>query len=107
MEKTVSSGYWSCRDMAIAEIHNERNRQVELQLDGKFTHTLSDDGMTDYGRVTAIMEEVGEVSRACLVRAGEATDDIDASDAALRKELSQIAALSLAWMERLFGEDGR
>lgn len=82
-------------------VGSERMRQVHLKAKGKFTYTLSDDGMSDAERLTCIVEEIGEVARAALVREQRATDNIDASNRALRQELCQIAALCIAWMERL------
>jgi NTP pyrophosphatase (non-canonical NTP hydrolase) len=85
---------------ALTTVGRERRRQLALQRQGRFTYTLSDDGMTDFERLACIVEEVGEVGRNVLRRAGLATDG-DETDSALRKELSQIAALAVAWMERL------
>jgi NTP pyrophosphatase (non-canonical NTP hydrolase) len=87
-------------ERALTTVGRERKRQLALQQQGRFTYTLSDDGMTDFERLACIVEEVGEVGRNVLARAGLATDG-DTDDAALRKELSQIAALAVAWMERL------
>lgn len=78
----------------------ERKRQLVLKEQGRFKYTPSDDGITDWQRLGMILEEVGEVSRNLLARDGLVTDG-DKSNAALRKELSQVAALSVAWMERL------
>lgn len=87
-------------ERVLTIIGAERRRQLALQAQGRFKYTLSDDGMTDFERLACIVEEVGEVGRNVLRRAGLATDG-DPDDAALRKELSQIAALCAAWMERL------
>lgn len=87
-------------ECALAAVGTERKRQLALKDEGRFSYTLSDDGMTDFERLACIVEEVGEVGRNVLRRAGLATDGDD-NDAALRKELSQIAALAVAWMERL------
>ena len=87
-------------ECVLTLVGSERKRQLLMQQQGRFTYTLSDDAMTDFERVACIAEELGEVSRNCLRRAGLATDG-DESDAALRKELSQVAALAVAWMERL------
>lgn len=87
-------------ERCLTAVGSERKRQLVLQQQGRFTYTLSDDGMTDFERLACIIEEVGEVGRDVLARAGLATDG-DTDDAALRKELSQIAALCVAWMERL------
>src|ERR1035437_6400843 len=77
----------------LIEVGSERKRQLALKAAGRFTYTMSDDEMTDFERVTCIMEEVGEVARNALARAGMVTDgEID--DKALRKELCQVAALA-------------
>jgi hypothetical protein len=88
--------------MALNEIETERCRQLLLQSAGKFKYTLSDRDVDPFVALGAIMEELGEASTVCLVRAGLATDDVDTSDKNLRRELSQIAALALAWMEKLY-----
>jgi NTP pyrophosphatase (non-canonical NTP hydrolase) len=82
-------------------VGSERKRQLALKADGRFKYTLSDDGMTDIERAACLMEEMGEVARAALNRTGLAVDEGDFSDKGLRKELAQIAALAVAWMERL------
>lgn len=87
-------------ERALIQVGSERKRQLLLQQQGRFTHTLSDDAMSDFERLACIIEEVGEVGRNTLRRAGLATDG-DEGDKALRTELSQIAALAVAWMERL------
>ena len=85
---------------ALYVVAEERIRQLRLKEAGRFKYTPSDDGLTDWQRLGMILEEVGEVSRNLLARDGLVTDG-DPSDAALRKELSQVAALSVAWLERL------
>jgi NTP pyrophosphatase (non-canonical NTP hydrolase) len=85
---------------ALAAVGAERARQLRLKTEGRFSYTLSDDEMTDFERLACILEEVGEVARNTLARAGLATDG-DREDTALAKELAQVAALSIAWMERL------
>lgn len=85
---------------AIHRIVHERHRQDELKRAGRFTYTLADDGMTDAERLACLCEELGEIARLVLVRESLVTDG-DAADAVLRDELSQVAALAVAWMERL------
>jgi hypothetical protein len=90
----------------IAVISAERDRQDKLKAEGRFKYTCADDGMDDWERLGCIMEEVGEVSTLLLnridpVKRADGHDACDISDTALLKELSQIAALSAAWMERL------
>jgi hypothetical protein len=87
-------------DQAMAMVGTERARQLRLKADGRFSYTPSDDDLNDWQRLGMILEEVGEVARNLLARDGLVTDG-DADDGALARELSQVAALSVAWMERL------
>lgn len=56
--------------------------------------------MTDAERLACLCEELGEVARLVLARESLVSDG-DAADVVLRDELSQVAALAVAWMERL------
>lgn len=80
------------------EILDERARQERLKAEGKFTHTAADPELLDGYRLTALVEEVGEAAEAVLERNGfigkpKGTD--------LRKELIQVAAVAVAWIEAL------
>jgi hypothetical protein len=79
-------------------ICDERWRQEQLKKEGRFTYTLADAGIDDYARLACIQEEVGEIARNLLARDGIVTDG-ETSLTALHKELCQVAALSVAWME--------
>lgn len=81
-------------------VGSERKRQLLMQQQGRFKYTLSDEGMTDAERLACIVEEVGEIGRNVLARASLVSDG-DESPKALRMELCQVAALAVAWMERL------
>jgi NTP pyrophosphatase (non-canonical NTP hydrolase) len=91
-------------ERALTMVAKERRRQLVLQEQGVFKYTLSDAQVGEFVGAACIAEETGEVARAVLCRAGLATDDIDLTDEALLKELSQVAALSVAWMEKLMSE---
>jgi NTP pyrophosphatase (non-canonical NTP hydrolase) len=88
------------------EIADERNRQEQLRREGKFSHTAAspdDARFSDGWRLAALMEEVGEAAEAALERAGfigkpKGTD--------LRKELVQVAAICVAWIEALDATHG-
>ena len=80
------------------EILDERGRQERLRAEGKFTHTAASPDLPDGYRLTALVEEVGEAAEAVLERNGfigkpKGTD--------LRKELVQVAAVAVAWIEAL------
>lgn len=87
-------------EYVLITVGSERKRQLLLQKQGRFKYTLSDEGLTDAERLACIVEEVGEVGRNVLARASLVSDG-EESPEALRKELCQIAALAVAWMERL------
>lgn len=83
-------------DHVLTEIHRERIRQDELKREGRFRYTLADNGMDDAEKLACIAEEIGEVGRAILGRKMLVRDGGD-----LRKELVQVAALAVAWIESL------
>lgn len=88
-------------ERALMEVGSERKRQEQLKASGKFRQTLADP-MDEHESLTCIIEEVGEVARILLNRdSGGRHDDVDTSDKALKGELCDIAALCVAWMERL------
>lgn len=74
---------------ALAQIVAERNRQNELKAKGKFRHTPADPEMAHSYVLTVIVEEVGEIARA--IQSGDKMN--------LRDEITQVAAISLAWLE--------
>lgn len=88
-------------------IADERCRQERLHLEGKFTHTCwSPDfgAFTHFARVSVLGEEYGEVCRAALDvenvtggRCGSAAE----RRAKLRKELIEVAAVAVAYIEGL------
>ena len=84
----------------LFHVETERKRQLILKAQGRFKYTPSDEELTDFERLAMIAEELGEVSRNCLARAELVTDG-EKSDPALYKELGQVAALSVAWMQSL------
>jgi NTP pyrophosphatase (non-canonical NTP hydrolase) len=85
---------------AIEDVEAEVIAQEAMKAEGRFEFTPSDLGMSEEQGLLCIIEEVGEVARNLLARQGLTTDG-DKSDKALRKELSQIAALSVQMMARV------
>lgn len=80
-------------------------RQRELKAVGPFQYTPSDMEMSEPEIVACIAEELGEVARNVLARKGLVRDG-NLTNGALYRELTQIAALSVAWMQRLHCTDG-
>ena len=88
------------RAAIIWDIIIERERQERLKEQGKFTHTCADPEMTHAERLPVLIEEVGEVARALLEQGhlpNEQSHDLHGAD--LRRELVQVAAVALAWLE--------
>jgi len=86
----------SATESVLNEVAKERTRQEMLKVEGRFRHTLADRGMDDGEKLAAICEEVGEVGRALLGNRMLVQDGGD-----LRKELIQVAALAVAWVESI------
>lgn len=84
---------------ALRLVRRERERQAELKAAGRFKHTLNDPELTLSQKLAAVTEEVGEVAR--VVQALEGMNDDLATVAQLRDELTQVAALCVAWLEGL------
>ena len=99
----------------LAEVYQERGRQDALRRAGKFLWTAADSEQSNVRKLAVLAEEFGEVSR-------EVTDEMIATDKAmvpeyrtykdemakvviardnLRKELIQVAAVAVAWVESL------
>lgn len=82
-------------------VREERRRQQELKEAGRFLYTCADLEMTDVQRGLVVGEEYGEVCRAVLNFDGLANDPGKANLMVLRKELVQLAAVTVAWVEAL------
>ena len=79
------------------EIARERTRQETLRAEGKFRYTLATEpGLDDGERLAALLEEVAEVGKAML---GERMLVNDGGDK--RKELVEVAACAVAWIEAI------
>lgn len=85
---------------AVGLVSRERVHQLRLKAEGRFDYTASDIEVSETLKLLMIQEEVGEVARNIMARAGIVTDG-DPTTEALVKELVQVAALSLAFVEGL------
>ncbi len=90
----------SDQEIILYDISAERERQETLKVEGRFEHTLADADFADGLKLACIIEEVAEVGKCLLAKAGTHNDG-DSSDKALYKELTQISALCVAWCEFL------
>lgn len=89
------------RSAVFHAIDLERDRQEQLVLSGRFRNTAASPDMDDSEAVAVLGEEFGEVCGAVLNRSCSATDRPDAD---LYKELCHVAAVAVAWMEKLANE---
>jgi len=78
-------------------IEQERLSQQVCKDKGKFKFICSDKEMNELEKIAVLTEETGEVATAVLVREGLATD----KNTNLKKELVQVAAVAVAWLESL------
>jgi NTP pyrophosphatase (non-canonical NTP hydrolase) len=87
---------------AISLIVAERARQEVLKAEGRFEFTCADAGLTNAETLACLTEELGEVAQEVLTQEGRrlARDTVGTPEA-LRKELVQVAAVALAWIEAL------
>jgi hypothetical protein len=100
----------------VVEIINERRRQETLRETGKFLWTCSDPTISNAKKLAVLAEEFGEASREvveeliasdkgmkCLAEALGRIHDEEAKEARakLRKELVQVAAVCVAWLESI------
>jgi NTP pyrophosphatase (non-canonical NTP hydrolase) len=104
------------RGMAIEEVLRdvglERVRQEDLRQSGKFLWTCATDGVPLDRKMSVLSEEVGEVAKE-VVDVGIARDKYEREKMAfprhrevalllrIRKELVQVAAVCVAWIEAI------
>lgn len=80
------------RGHVFALIEYERDRQEDLRDKGKFPETCATPGVSNATCLAVLIEEVGEVATELLPNGS--VDD-------LATELVQVAAICVAWLERL------
>ena len=92
-------------ERALDDVAMERERQEQRKREGRFDYTCADPEMNHYERLSVLVEEVGEVAREVLTNDEKriARDTIG-TDEALYKELAQVAAVAVAWMESMLGD---
>lgn len=90
------TGYDDANGLVLEDVRGECRRQDELKKAGRFPFTAKDDGLNDLERLAVLAEEFGEVARAVLENNGLANDKHGKN---LRKELVQVAAVCVSWVE--------
>jgi NTP pyrophosphatase (non-canonical NTP hydrolase) len=87
---------------ALRLVKAERIRQDALKAEGRFEFTCADDGLTNAEKLACLTEEIGEIAQEVLTQEGRrlARDTVGTPEA-LRKEIVQVAAVALAWIEAL------
>jgi hypothetical protein len=101
MNESQSRARWN---VIFNDVNKERERQEELKKQGRFEFTCADVEMRDSEKALALGEEFGEVCKAVLERSCLSHDTTNTSpwkNEALRKELIQVAAVAVAWVECL------
>lgn len=84
----------------IARVVRERHRQDDLKAEGRFRFTCADDEMSNVERLACLVEEVGEVAQEVLTQKDRRlARDTEGTDEALREEITQVAAICVAWLE--------
>lgn len=86
------------RNRVLQMVDRERDRQERLRREGRFNNTCAAHDMSDADKLAVLGEEYGEVCRALLER-NRAVSDFHNTD--LARELIHLAAVSVAWLERL------
>lgn len=85
------------RELVRAAVEGEKDRQVRLQQSGRFRYTPKDSDCPEVLKLAMLLEELGEISRCVQANLGTVQEKPSADS--LRKELTQLAALSEAWLE--------
>jgi len=87
----------------LNDVFSERERQEELKRQGKFKYSCADFEL-DNGQCYMILgEEFGEVGHALNEMIGKVYSgrEIDFAMLPVREELIQVAAVAVAWVERI------
>lgn len=82
-----------------------RTRKVLAISAGKLTFACDSPIASDHRKMSALTEEVGEVAKECLD--SEVRDKKAQARIRLRTELTQVAAVAIAWLEALEQEHSK
>lgn len=91
---------------ALCNVKHERFEQERLKAEGRFRFTCADSELSHGEKLAILTEEVGEVAQQVLEQPDRRLAfDTSGSRAELRKELTQVAAVAVAWIEALLAEE--
>lgn len=94
-KRTIDFSTARRRNEVFTLIRAERHRQEQLFKSGTLTFRVCDPDVAYGHKLAVLVEETGEVAEAIL----EQTEASGLDD--LRKELVQVAAVAVAWLESL------
>jgi hypothetical protein len=89
----------TCYDV-LHDVIEERKRQENLKAAGKFKYSCADSELSNAECYAVLGEELGEVGH----EVNEEFNGKGLRTAEIRKELIQVAAVAVAWVERLDAE---
>lgn len=90
---------------ALVNVKHQRFEQERLKAEGRFRFTCADPDLSMGEKLAILTEEVGEVAQQVLEQPDRRLAfDSSGSRKELRKELEQVAAVAVAWVESLLGE---
>jgi len=97
-------------DKVLSAITDERVRQEQLRMYDKFAWTCLDKNISNSEKLAVLAEEFGKVSREVVEQliARSKYSDKEVSnvfDEKIQKELVQVAAVCVAWLEYFFGRE--
>jgi NTP pyrophosphatase (non-canonical NTP hydrolase) len=88
---------------ALCNVKHERFEQERLKAEGRFRFTCADHELSQGEKLAILTEEVGEVAQQVLEQPDRRLAfDTSGSRVELREELTQVAAVAVAWIESLF-----
>lgn len=92
----MSTNPSAATDAQLEKVFEERTRQICLKLAGKFKYGCEDDELDDFKCYSILGEEFGEVGH-------EVNESINrpVDLQKLHDELIQVAAVAVAWSERV------
>lgn len=96
-----STGVYALDNEVMTRIWLERLRQKQLIRDAKIKFDCSSPIVGDDRKLRVLTEELGEVARAIDRVEAPSVPTLEKAKEHLREELTQVAAVTIAWLEAL------